>query len=324
MKKSEAYKELELPETATIEEVKKAFKTKAKKLHPDVNKSQTAEQDFKRLNEAYQRIEKNDFSDNQFGGGNWSGGFGGFDFSHLEDLFGGFNFYGGGSPKHKRIIVQDIHLEQTITFKEAVLGVNKSITFSCDQMCDKCNGKGEKLVDNGCSECKGKGRKTRKQGNMIFEESCRSCRGKVKTEICTNCSDGKIKAERTISVSIKAGITNNTILRLTGIGNFIDYSMGNSNVLLTVKVSPEKGLTLENNDVITNISITLLEALTGCSKTVNTIDGEKEIEVPKLIRNKEEVILRWLGVSRTGDERVIVNVEYPENTETLIKALENK
>lgn len=323
MKRQEAYKTLELQETATPEEVKKQFRKLAAKYHPDQNKDPGAEEKFKTINSAYQAIENKQFDDNVmpgFGGM----GFESIDFGNIADLFGGFDFFGRGGRKNKRFVVQDIHLEQTITFKESIIGTTKSITYSCDQMCNKCNGQGERLIDNGCNECKGKGRKTSQRGNMFFEETCRSCRGKIKTETCTNCSDGKIKTDRTVSVSIKPGITNATILRLTGMGNFIDYSIGNSNVLLTVKVLPEKGLKLEGDDVITNISITLLEALKGCNKTVNTIDGEKKIEIPMLIKNKEEVILPKLGVSRNGNERVIINIEYPKDTKQLIKILENE
>jgi len=321
MKKKEAYEILGLTESASTDEVKKAFKQKAKQLHPDVNKDPNAEQNFKKANEAYQAIENNQFEDNQFVGSPFSNGFG-INFSDfgfgLEDILG----FGGRKSKSRNFIIQDINLSETITFKESVLGCKKELKYKCDAMCNKCNGVGESIIDNGCKVCGGTGRTTKQQGNAFFTQTCKTCRGKIQTKDCDICkSTGKINSERTISVSIKPGITDGTILRLAGIGNFIDPNIGNSNVLLTVKVIEDKNLKLDGNDVITNINITLLEAIQGCAKEIFTIDGTKDIYIPALSKNKDEILLSALGVDRKGKERVIVNVEYPKDTTKLIETL---
>lgn len=322
MKKKEAYEALGLNEKASNEEVKKAFKQKAKQFHPDINKDPGAEQNFKKANEAYQAIENNKFEDNQFSGSPFSNGFG-VNFSDfgfgLEDILG---FGHGRKNKSTNFIIKDINLSETLTFKESVLGCKKELKYKCDVMCDKCNGEGESIIDNGCKSCGGMGRTTTQQGNAFFTQTCRACRGKIKTEQCDQCkSTGKTNSERTISVSIKPGITNDAILRLTGIGNFISPNIGNSNVLLTIKVIEDENLKLDGNDVITNITITLLEAIQGCKKEVFTIDGKKDINILALSKNKDEIILSSLGVDRKGKERVILNVEYPKNIDKLIETL---
>lgn len=318
MKKAEAYKILELSQDASIDEAKKAFKNKAKSLHPDINKEPDAEAKFKKVNEAYQAIEKNDFDDNQFVS---YSSYGGSPFGiDLNDLFSGF---AGTSAKRKWSPPPiDIKTNVSISFKEAVLGCKKSITYKCDVACEKCNGEGHRNIDNGCKKCGGKGTISGNQGGVIFWRNCTACLGKIKYEDCKECIDGKIKSERTLSVSIKPGIQNKDILRLSRVGNFNNQMM--SDVLLEINIEPENGLLIQDRDVITTLPLSLLEALTGCKKTVKTIDGDKEITIDAGKKNKEEIVLPRLGVGRYGNERVILQIEYPQNTQELIKFLEER
>lgn len=316
MKKSEAYATLGIAETATPEEVKKAFKKLAVKYHPDTNKAPDAEAQFKKVNEAYQNIEKNVFDDvpANFGGMPFAGNI------NLQDILG-FGFGNQRRPRQNSPPPKDIQLTQTISFKESVLGCKRELTYPCDVMCSKCGGNGEFLVDNGCATCGGKGRIIGQQGNMFFERTCNKCAGKVKYEKCSVCStQGKIASERTITISIKAGVTDGSVLRLLGIGNF-GNQYGYSNVFVSIKVTPEINLTLQGNDVITNVNISLLEALTGCDKKIITIDGEQDVSIPPASKNKDEVILSKLGVDRQGNERVIINIEYPKDTSKIIELL---
>ena len=323
MKKKEAYQELGLPETASKEEVKKAFKAKAKVLHPDINKEPDAEVKFKRANEAFQAIENNTFDDNPVSFGNPFAG--GFNITDLGDLFD-FSGFGFGqktrSRSYRMEAPKDIRLDQTISFKEAVLGCKRDLTYACDIMCEKCHGQGDKLVDNGCKTCGGKGKIFGQQGMMFFERPCTECKGKVKHEACSACSSsGKITSERTISVSIKPGIGDGAILRLVGVGNYSTTHQP-SNVLVSIKVIPVEGLTINGNDVVAYTNISLLEAIKGCQKEVDTINGKQKINISPLSKNKDEVLIYKLGVAGQGNERVIVNVEYPKQIEKLVEMLE--
>lgn len=324
MKKSEAYKELELSETASKEETKKQFKKLASKFHPDINKETGAEDKFKKINEAYQSIE-NDKFDEDFKIGNIPGGWR-VNVSDFAGAFSDLDFsnWARSAFNHadENYIVEDISLSETISFKESVLGCKKEIKYNCYIMCAKCQGIGSYTVHNGCKECNGKGKTVSQNKNIFYQQTCKTCKGKIKKESCQDCSEeGRIKTDRTISISIKPGIINGTILRLPGMGNFSGY-VGNSNVLITINVISESHLKLEKNDVITEVSISLLQALKGCTHIVNTIDGTQEISIPALSKNKDEVILSKLGVNRDGNERVIVNIEYPSNIDKLIEALE--
>lgn len=323
MNHKEAYQTLELSDNATKEEAKKAFRKLAAKYHPDVNKEPDAEDKFKKINEAYQVIESGKPSgpsayQDPFNNHTYSQYQGGFD---ISDLFNKFHH----QQSSKRILAEDINLNITISFKESVLGCKKPLKYNRNIMCQECEGSGRKKLHNGCTKCNGSGTFIRQMGNVIMQQTCPDCLGRNKVETCANCtSQGFVSTETSIEVTVPAGIKTSNILRLNGIGNFagvIFNSEQYSNVNLHITVTPQAGLSLDSNDVVTVINLSLVEALVGTKLTVPTIDGDKEIEIPKLTKNKEEVILSNLGVNRLGKERVIINVNYPDNVDTLIDFL---
>lgn len=318
---------LGIDENASKEEAKKAFRNLAKKCHPDINKEPGAEEEFKRIGEAFQVVEtgipstrEEQQQANPFGAaGAWG-------FS-IEDLF---NNLSGSSPRAPRVKIQaqDISLKETLTFKESVLGCNKTITYSRNSRCTPCSGAGQKTLDNGCDVCRGSGRIRTQQGNTIMERGCHKCHGKLNYAKCEECNGkGFVKAEATISVNLPAGVIEGSALNLGPRGNYAGDAFGgeqNTALLLHLHVLPQEGLSIKEADVLFDLNISLLEAFKGCEKTVPTIDGDKEIQLPKLIKNKEEVILPNLGVSRRGKQIVIVNVSYPEKVESLMELLEKE
>jgi DnaJ-class molecular chaperone len=124
---------------------------------------------------------------------------------------------------------------------------------------------------------------------------------------------------------VPAGTTNGSTLRLPGMGNFAGSFMGladqHTDVFLHVTVTPDSDLTLNGQHVISYLTISLLDALQGCSRKVKTIHGEKEIQVKPQSRNRDEVIIPHHGVANAGDQKVILDVEYPKNTDKLIGVL---
>jgi molecular chaperone DnaJ len=126
-------------------------------------------------------------------------------------------------------------------------------------------------------------------------------------------------------VSVPAGIIDGNILRLQGMGNYAGSFMGladqHTDAFLHVHVTPEAGLNIEGTSVISRLTIPLLDALRGCKQKVKTIHGDKEIQVKPQSRNRDEVIVPHCGVNGTGDQRVILDVEYPKNTDKLIGVL---
>lgn len=314
MNVSEAYELLGLKNNASKDEVKKAFRKMAQKYHPDVNKEPDAEDKFKKINEAYQLIEsgkisnEQNFSQNPFN-------------INIDDILSSIR----GNSRNNYII-EDIFLETTISFKESALGCKKNISFERTIKCNHCGGAGEQIIHNGCKSCDGSGFITKKYGNMITRQNCQSCMGKVKTQECQNCNaQGHVRTHTSVEIKIPAGIKDKNILKLSGFGNFSGSSIiGDmySSANLTVFVIPEKDLYIEDVNIFSNINISLLDALKGGKISAYTIDGNIEINIPPMSKNKDYVILKNMGVKREGDHKVIINIDYPNNIENLIEFLD--
>jgi molecular chaperone DnaJ len=308
MNLKEAYSTLGLSNQATEEEVKKKYKELTRKYHPDVNKEPDADAKFKKINEAYTRIKEGDEPepDSLFSG------------------FSGFNPFGG----RVKAVPQHISIQTTISFQESVLGTKKNISYSRKTKCNSCDGDGLIKLNNGCDKCKGRGQITVSRGQMIFVQTCDKCMGKTKTEKCSPCKgEGSLDSECNIHVSVPGGVSDGNILRLAGMGNYVGQFMGldqSSDVHLYIHVENNTNLSLEGSDVISYLKISLLEALQGCAKVVPTVLDEKEINIKPLSKNKDVVIIPNLGVNKKGNQKVYLEVEYPQNTDQIINLLQNK
>lgn len=307
MNLKEAYSILELPQTATPEEAKKRYRELTKKYHPDVNKESGAEDKFKKINEAYQVVSsgKSTDQDNLY----WQ--------ARNQNPFGG-----------AVVVAENIDLHTTLSFKESVLGCKKEIKYTRKTKCRDCSGQGEIPQNNGCDKCGGIGQIRGQRGNMIFSQTCPKCYGKVPVSSCSTCNaTGVVTGEASISVSVPGGVQTGNVLRIGGMGNFAG-SFGpfeqHTDIHLHLTVTPEKGLRIDGNCVISELQISLLEALRGCNKTVKTIMGEKEVTIKPKTRNKDEIIIPSLGVNGTGDHKVVLDVYYPESVDRLIDALSNE
>lgn len=298
---------LNISESTTTEEAKKKYRDAAKKHHPDIDKSPGAEDKFKQINEAYQIVSSGKGTDKE----------------PLQwQRQSGFNPFGN---QHQVQMAQNIDLYCTISFKEAILGCKKELKFNRNIKCKDCNGQGEITLNNGCKKCGGRGQIIGKNGNMVFAQTCDSCFGRSDTKSCTTCkNNGYVDSQASIEVNIIPGRQNGDILRLAGMGHYFG-GFGpfeqNTDAHLHITVIPEKDLLLHGNNVVTNLSLSLLDAIKGCKKTVKTIDGTQEIDVKPLSKNKEEVIIPKLGVNREGNQRVILEVQYPEDISSLVVAL---
>lgn len=313
MRLSEAYSILEIPENTPTSEVKKKYKELSKKYHPDVNKESGAEDKFKKINEAYTRIQK--------GGNDDVGGFSDMGFNP----FAGFNPFESGSTRQRQ--VSNIIIETHLTFAESVLGTKKDISFNRENKCSICNGQGAIHVNNGCDKCGGKGKITGQQGNMIFVQTCTKCRGHVKSQSCNSCSDGVVSTEVSISVNIPGGVTDGNILRLAGMGNFAGQFMSMdqfSDAHLVLHVAKDDNLRIENNTVVYDLQISLLEALRGCSKSVPTVVGNRDISIKSLSKNQDEILMPNFGINRIGDQKVVLHVSYPQDVSKIIDVLQTE
>lgn len=306
MNLKEAYATLELPDGASEAEAKKKFREFSKKLHPDVNKEKDAEAKFKKVNEAYQRIQKGEDDPREM---------------HQNGHASGIRY-----GQQQVVQLEHVQVSTTISFKEAVLGTKKELKYQRHAKCNDCAGAGEVKLNNGCKKCGGKGQVVMRQGNMVAITTCTDCFGKTNVKACETCKgEGLLHTDVSVHVNVPAGISDGNILRLQGVGNYAGSFMGfadqYTDAFCHVAVTPEAGLNIEGRSVVSHLTIPLLDAIRGCKRKVKTIHGEKEIQVKPQSRNCDEVIIPHHGVGGTGDQRVVLDVQYPKNTDKLIGVL---
>ena len=170
MNQNEAYAALQLKPGATEEEIKKQYKTLAKRFHPDLDKTPGAEERFKKINEAFQTINNPQPEPQR---GNWAQAGHGFDVSSIFSEF--FNFNGFGHPG-RTVQVPKISIPVTLSFSESVLGCEKEITISRKEMCGPCRGVGSVMKDTGakCTVCNGQGRVQTIVGAVAYVQPCQA------------------------------------------------------------------------------------------------------------------------------------------------------
>jgi molecular chaperone DnaJ len=312
MNLKEAYTILEIPPTTTPEEAKKQYRKLTKEFHPDVNKDAGAEAKFKKINEAYQVVSSGKSTDRED-----------LHWQQAAPNRQPFNPFG----RNQTYDAYPIDSKITISFIESVFGCEKDIKFSRNSKCSNCNGIGEIAIHNGCVQCGGRGQVVGRQGNMVFIQTCPKCNGQSQKNSCAACqSKGTVESDASARVNIPGGVISGNILNLRGLGHYIG-SFGpmeqHADVHLHINVTPEPGLSLEGVHVVSTLEISLQEALQGCKKIVRTVNGFQDIDISPRARNKDEVIIPHLGVSRIGNQRVILDVRYPEDINPIIETLNN-
>ena len=321
-------------------EIKKAYRSLAKKYHPDINPGdKDAEAKFKEVNEAYEVLSDSDkrAKYDQYGhaafdpasgagsGFGGFGGFGGFDVD-LGDIFG--SFFGGGGRQQRRSGPQkgeDIEVNVTITFEEAVFGCKKDIKFQKYAKCGKCNGTGsEDGKSETCPTCRGTGQRRIMQnlGGMQFQSTttCDVCRGTGKY-IKTPCKDcrgsGFERVTKSLTVDIPAGIDHGKGLVIRGAGN--DGKNGGiaGDVYVIVSVRKSSTFRRDGYHLYCEVPITISEATLGAEIEITTLEGREKYTIPEGTQTGTTFTLRQRGVpvvnsSRRGDLYFTVNVEIPK------------
>lgn len=300
MNLTEAHSILEIPAGSEPDAVKKKYRELTKKWHPDINKDPDAESKFKKINEAYQIIQSGKDSEPQQ-----------------------FNPFANA----RAVQIQHISLTTTISFKDSVFGCKKELKFTRTSKCSACSGNGEIPVNNGCTECGGRGQSVVKNGNSIFIQTCQKCHGRSESKTCSQCNGaGSVQAEVKVNVNIPGGVQNDNVLRLQGMGNYYGNFMmfeQSSDVHLHVTVTPEPGLSIHGNDVVSVLKMPLIEAIEGCTKEIKTVNGNSTIQIVPLSRHHDEINIPKLGVNKIGNHKVILDVQYPKDINKLVETLKN-
>ena len=336
--KRDYYEVLGVSKDADADTIKKAYRTLAKKYHPDINKSEDAPEKFKEVQEAYEVLSdetKKNLYDRYGHAGvdpnassNMGGGFGGFnfnDFSGMGDIFS--SFFGGGKRTRNTGPMQgeDKYLQMEISFLDAAFGVKKVISLNVDERCASCQGTG---AQNGtefetCSSCRGTGSIRTQQRTMFgtFENvsTCPYCNGKgkvVKTK-CPDCKgEGYVHRKVNVDVNVPAGINSGQQLRITGKGEKGINGGPNGDLYVEIIVGKHKYFERQNNDVYVNIPISYVDAALGCKIEVPTIHGDVKVDIPSGIQNGQKLRIKGKGIkdlrsTNIGDEYVVLDIKVP-------------
>lgn len=342
------YNILNVPKTASEEEIKKAFRKLAHEHHPD--KASGNVEKFKEINEAYQVLGNKEkraqydqfgstFNNAGFGGGQGFGGFnqgfGGQGFNinmdDLGDLFGGFGDifgFGGGQRGGRRAAQgRDLEMVVNIDFREAMFGVEKNLTFSKAVTCNKCGGSGYEpgAKIQTCPTCKGVGQVSSVQrtifGQMQVRSACPDCHGEGKkaSAHCSGCRGRGTSVESvSLKVKIPAGINDGETIRLSGQGEAGERGGVAGDLYLKIKVTPDKHFKRQSYDLLSDLSLNYSEAVLGAKKSVKTLHGEVDLKIPAGTESGQVFVLKGKGFPRlhshgVGDQLVTVKVIIPKN-----------
>lgn len=356
------YSLLGVGKSASADEIKKAFRTKAHLFHPD--KSTGDAEKFKEINEAYQVLSdptKRQQYD-QFGqtydqarrqgnaapGGGFSdfagSGFNGanVDFGDLGDIFGDMFGFGQRQGRPERQRGRDIQAAIRLDFRTAAFGGEQEISLKHAVICDHCSGQGAEPGSGttSCETCKGTGQVTRVQrtilGNMQTAQVCQTCsgEGQIIKQPCKEChGEGRREKTETIKVKIPGGIAVGQRVKLSGKGEAGRRGLPAGDLYLVVDVASDLQFKRDDDDVLTDATIPLSTAVLGGTVSVTTLDGDVSLKIPAgtpsgkvfLLKNKGIPHLRGRG---RGDQRVTVEVEIPTTlsakAKKLLKELQNE
>lgn len=339
--KRDYYEVLGLNKNAGEAEIKKAYRTLAKKYHPDMNQGDAeAEAKFKEVNEAYavlsdgeKKAKYDQFGHAAFDPASGGSGFSGFgDFSDLGDIFGsffggGFGGFGGGGRRNGPVRGEDIGARVTISFEEAAFGVKKDVSFHRVQKCDQCEGSGAAKGSKAetCTVCGGSGQKrvTQRIGGMAFQSTvtCDACRGsgRIIKNPCSNCrGTGYVKVNKKLSVNIPAGIDDGERIALRGQGCDGRNGGPSGDLILTVSVKRHAFFERDGYDLYCEIPVTVADATLGAEIDVPTLEGTVKHTIPEGTQPGTRFTLKQKGIpyvnsNRRGDLIFVVNVEIPKS-----------
>lgn len=341
----EPYKTLGVDRNATETEIKKAYRKLALKYHPDKGGTKEDEKKFKEVTAAYEILgdKQRRTQYDQFGhvkGGPGGAGFGGFDFNNFQnvnfDFSGGTfgdifdTFFGGGASQSKRrqgpICGNDIEIIVHLTFEEAVFGVTKEVEIGRYEQCEHCKGMGNEPGSQviNCADCQGTGQKIRIQrtplGQIQTSSICEKCggAGKVPEKKCRECKgEYRILKNQKIKVKIPAGIHDKTAIRLSGKGEAGIRGGPSGDLFAHVSIGPSKEFKRSGNDIETEQSIHLLQAILGDEINIKTIHGDVKLKIPAGIESGKVFKIKSYGVpiigtNNKGDHFVKISIDIPK------------
>ncbi|MCI4410332.1 MAG: molecular chaperone DnaJ [Thiotrichales bacterium] len=336
MAKKDYYEVLGLSRTASEDEIKRAYKKLAMKHHPDRNPGDaSAEEKFKEVKEAYEVLsdaQKRSAYDQfghagvdasmgggGFGGGqSFGGGFGGFG-DIFSDIFGGGGAGGFSGPRAG----DDLEYRLTLTLEQAVAGAKIDIQVPRREVCDTCHGSGAEEGSSAeiCTTCGGHGKVRVQQGFFVVERTCHVCHGKGKIikKPCKTChGEGFVTRNKTLTVSIPAGVDEGDRIRLSGQGEAGDVGAPPGDLYVRISLQPHTIFKRQGDTLFCEMPLSFTTAALGGEIEVPTLGGRVKLKIPAGTQTGRKFKIAGKGVKsvrsgRQGDLICQVHLETPVN-----------
>jgi molecular chaperone DnaJ len=320
------YQDLGVSRDAGPEDIKRAYRKMARKLHPDVNAGPEAEEEFKKVSQAYDVLsdpEKRrafDAGADPYGGAA-AGGFGqGFSFSDIMDAF--FTNSGAGAgrgPRSRQRRGQDALIRLDLDLAQAVFGAERELTIDTAVACGTCHGDGAQPGSGTrtCDVCGGRGEVQQVQrsflGQVMTSRPCTACQGygTVIANPCFECSgDGRVRTRRTLKIRVPAGVDTGTRIQLTGEGEVGPGAGPAGDLYVEIAVTAHETFQRRGDDLHCSFELPMTSAALGTTIKLNTFDGMTDLEIKPGTQSGDVITLRGKGVTHlrgTGRGDLIVH-----------------
>lgn len=335
------YDVLGVSRDASTEEIKKAYRKLARKLHPDVNPSPEAAEEFKSVTHAYDVLSDDEQrrrydmggDESPFGGAAGFGGFGDI----FETFFGaGAGGRGGGRPRDRRERGEDAVIRVRLDLADVIFGTQYEDEIDTAILCETCNGSccQPGTQPERCDVCGGSGH-VRTQvrsllGNMVTTQPCGSCQG-YGTRIpspCVTCGGhGRIRATRPISAPIPAGVSSGETYKMPGSGAVGEGGGPRGDLHLRIEVASHPVFSRDGDDLLATLDVSMTDAILGTTTAIDGLDGQSvELTVRPGVQSGDELKIDGRGITglrskRRGDLRVAVRVVTPTKIDAKQRAL---
>jgi molecular chaperone DnaJ len=327
--KRDYYEVLGVSRGASEQEIKRKFREQARKFHPDVNKAPDAEARFKEINEAYEVLsdQRKRAAYDRYGHSGQGAGIGDFgDLGGFADIFE--TFFGAGTRRgayHGPQRGNDLRYDLSISFEEAVFGIEKVIELPSLQFCSRCDGSGAEPGSGSttCPRCHGSGELRRVQqsvfGQFVNVVMCESCQGEgqIVSSPCTRChGQGRERGTKKLTVKIPAGVDGGQQIRLVGEGELGARGGPPGDLYIVLEIAEHPLFKRQGYDIYYDLPLNVAQAALGTDVTVPTLDGDTELHVPAGTQHGKSFPLRSKGVphlrsSGRGTMYVVARVVTP-------------
>lgn len=335
------YADLGVPRDANPEDIKRAYRRLARKLHPDVNPGAEAEAEFKKVSQAYDVLgdadkrRAYDMGQDPYGGA--AGGFGqGFSFSDIMDAFFGGAAGAQRGPRPRRQRGQDALVALQIDLKTAIFGGQQELTVDTALVCETCHGEGCQPGTSvrQCDVCHGRGEVQQVQrsflGQVMTSRPCTACQGfgTVITSPCFECSGhGRVRTRRPVAFKVPPGVDSGTRIHLAGKGEVGPGGGPAGDLFVEIRVTPHEAFTRRGDDLHCTTELPMTAAALGTRISLETFDGTQDVDIAPGVQPGEVITLRGQGVTHLrgagrGDLVIHLDIRTPtrltgEQEETL-------